>query len=126
MKIESEIAASRLPAQAEVRYQMEITFRVNITPFVARQNVNVYLLTQVGNMCSAGEPTLFLGEQPYWKVPVYCAFPDLNQREKIGELAVDVHNGAILLAESHPSSAEEFERHVENAHDQLASSSAGK
>lgn len=56
--------------QREVRYRMEVTFRCAITPFVARQNVNVYLLMNVGNMLSAGEPILFLGERPHWKVPV--------------------------------------------------------
>lgn len=115
-ELQSEIAVPPVPAQAEVRYRMEVTFRCNVTPFVARQNVNVYLLNQVGNMLSAGEPVLFMGERFYWKVPIFCAFSEFTRREKIGYLAVDVNSGAILLEESHPSSPEEIEHHAESAY----------
>jgi len=120
-----EIEAAVLPAlvDAEVRYRMDISFRVAITPLVARQNANVYLLMNVGNMLSAGEPVLSLSAQPHWKVPVYCAFPEFGRREKIGELAVDVNSGAILLEQSFPSSPREIERYAEIAHDSLAASS---
>lgn len=110
--LQSEIVSPPISAQAEVRYRMEVTFRCAITPLVARQNANVYLLMNVGNMFSAGDPILFLGEPPYWKVPVFCAFPEFEQREKIGELAVDMGSGAILLKQSYPSSPQELERHA--------------
>jgi len=114
--LESETVAPPVPAQAEVRYRMEVTFRCAITPFVARQNANVYLLMNVGNMLSAGEPILFLGERPHWKVPVFCAFPEFNRREKIGELA---------LEQSYPSSPQEIERHAETVYHSLATPSTG-
>ena len=123
--LESETGALPVPAQAEVRYRIEVTFRYTITPFVACQNANVYLLMNVGNMLSAGEPVLFLGERPYWKVPVFCAFPEFNRREKIGELAVDIDSGAILLEQSYPSSSEEIERHAETVYHSLVTSAAG-
>ena len=124
-RLESEIPAPEIPAQAEVRYQMEVAFRwCNITPFVARQNANVYLLNNVGNMLSAGEPTLHLSDQPHWKVPIPCAFPEFDHQENLGVLAVDVNSGAILLEHSHPSSPQEIERHAENAYHQLATSSS--
>ncbi len=99
-----------------MRYQMKVTFRCTITPFVARQNANVYLLMNVGNMFSAGDPILFFGEPPHWKVPVSCAFSEFNRREKIGELAVDMDSGAILLEQSYPSSPQDMERHAEIAY----------
>jgi hypothetical protein len=77
---------------------MDVTFRSAIIPFVARQNANVYLLMNVGNMLSAGDPVLSLSDQPHWKVPIYCAFPEFKRREKIGELALDVNSGASCLA----------------------------
>ena len=121
----SEIVAPPVPAQAEVRYRMEVTFRCAITPFVARQNVNTYLLMNVGNMLSAGEPILFLGEHPHWKVPVFCAFPEFDRREKIGELAVDINSGAILLDQSYPSSPQEIDRHAETVYHSLTPPSTG-
>lgn len=121
-----EVDGAALPAlvDAEVRYRMDISFRVAITPFVARQNANVYLLMHVGNMLSAGEPILSLSARPHWKVPVYCAFPEFQRRERIGELAVDVNSGAILLEQSFPSSPQEIERHAQIAYDSLTTSSA--
>ena len=95
---------------------MEVTFRCTITPFVVRQYANVYLLMNVGNMFSAGDPILFLGEPPYWKVPVFCDFTEFKHREKIGELAVDIDSGAVLLEQSCPSSPEEMERYAEIAY----------
>lgn len=121
-KMTSELTAPEIPTQAEVHYRMDVSFRFNITPFVARQNANVYLLSQVGNMLSAGEPVLLLGEQPYWKVPVFCAYPEFNRRERIAELAVDVNSGAILLDHSHPSSPQEIERRAEATHHSFATS----
>ena len=121
----SELTALPLPVDAEVRYRMDVSFRVAITPFVARQNANVYLLMNVGNMLSAGDPILSLSERPCWKVPVYCAYPEFERREKIGELAVDVDSGAILLEQSFPSSPQEIERHAEIAYDTLTASAAG-
>ena len=65
--MKTEVLAPSFPLQAEVDYRIEVKFRFNVTAFVACQNVNVYLLNNVGNMLSAGEPTLLLGERPCWK-----------------------------------------------------------
>lgn len=113
-----------LPAEAEVRYRMEVVFRLTITPFVARQNANVYLLMNVGNLLSAGEPGLVLGETPYWQTPIFCAFPEFDRSEQIGVLAVDVNSGAILLEHSYPSSPQEIERRAEAIYHSLEASSA--
>ena len=121
--LKSEIAAPPISAHATVRYRMDVTFRCSITPFVARQNANVYLLMNVGNMFSAGEPILFLDAQPHWNVPVFCAFPEFKRREKIGELAVDMNSGAILLEHSSPSSPHDMERYAEILYDSLTASS---
>ncbi|HRI56687.1 MAG TPA: hypothetical protein PK170_06290 [Anaerolineae bacterium] len=120
----SEIDTPMLSQDATVRYTMEVVFRVAVTPFVARQNANVYLLMNVGNMLSAGDPVLALGDPPRWKVPIYCAFPEFGRREKIGDLAVNVDSGAIVLEESYPSSAEAIERHAQLAYDTLTASSS--
>jgi len=120
----SEMPDLPLPVEAEVRYRMEVVFRLTVTPFVARQNANVYLLMNAGNLLSAGEPGLVLGETPYWQVPIFCAFPEFGRREQIGVLAVDVNSGAILLEHSYPSSPQEIERRAEAIYHSLEASSA--
>ena len=59
----SEMPVPLLPVEAEVRYRMEVVFRLTVTPFVARQKANVYLLMNVGNLLSADEPGLVLGDR---------------------------------------------------------------
>jgi len=89
---------------------------INITPFVARQNVNVFLLNHVGNLVSAGEPSLLInGDRLRWKVPVRCALPSKGMAS-VGEVAVDVNTGEILLEESTPSVLEALQNAVERAY----------
>lgn len=111
--MDAQMVVSTLPTQAEVSYKIEVRFRFNITPFVARQTANVYLLNNVGHMLSADDPTLVLGERPYWQVPVFCAFPEFGRREKIADLAVGAEDGAVLMEYSSPSSAKEMDRRAQ-------------
>ncbi len=122
--IQTQLTPPTIPTQAQVRYQLDVSFQCSITPFVARQNANVYLLMNVGNMLSAGDALLSLSEQPCWLLPIFCAFPDLNHREKIGDLAVDINSGAILLEQSNPTSPQAIENHVEQIYHNLTTSSA--
>lgn len=104
-----EMTPPAIPVQAEVDYTIQVRFRFNITPFAAQQKVNAYLLLNVGQMLSAGEPTLLINDGAFWKVPVLCAFPDLKRREYLGDLAVDAESGAVVLEKSSFASSSEIE-----------------
>ncbi|MBI3913048.1 MAG: hypothetical protein HY327_02460 [Chloroflexi bacterium] len=119
-----EITPPAVPPQAEVEYTIQVHFRLNVTPFVAQQKVNAYLLLNVGQMLSASEPTLLINHGAYWKVPVFCAFPDLKRREALGDLLVDAESGAIVLEKSSFKSASEIEARVNAVYHSLAPSSA--
>ena len=83
---------------ASVNVKIEVTSDINITSFVARQNVNVFLLGHIGNLVSAGEPALLIAEDRLrWKVPICCAVPHKGMRA-IGDIAVDVNTGANAIA----------------------------
>lgn len=120
-----ELSPPNIPAQAEVDYTIQVRFHFNITPFVARQKVNAYLVTHVGHMLSSDEPTLLLGDRAYWKVPVYCAFPEFKRREHLGDLIMDVETGAILLEKSSFTSAAEIEARADAIYHSLATSPTG-
>ena len=47
---------------AQVDIQLRVSAQVNITPFVARQKINVLMLDQVGNLLHGGEPELLVSE----------------------------------------------------------------
>ena len=112
---------------ASVNVKIEVTSDINITSFVARQNVNVFLLGHIGNLVSAGEPTLLIAEDRLrWKVPICCAVPHKGMRA-IGDIAVDVNTGEVLLSESAPSDLDLLRNAVESAYasTECASPSAG-
>ena len=71
--------------------------QIQISAFVARQQVNVLMLEQVSNLLLAGEPRLV--QDPAgswrWRVPVDLTFPARGRVGKVGELEVDAHYGGI-------------------------------
>ena len=89
-----------------VKIKIEVTSDIQITAFVACQNANVFLLNHLGNLVSAGDPALQVaGDRLRWKVPIRCALSKKGM-QTIGDLAVDVNTGEILLSESTPSNLE--------------------
>jgi len=123
--MKSEISTIPLATRGtRVKVKIELSSEINITPFVARQRVNVFLLTHLGNMVSAGEPKLSVSaDQLRWTVPVYYAIPE-HSFTQVGELVMDVNSGEILLSESKPTSIIEIEDHVQALYDAAATGSA--
>lgn len=117
-----EITPPMFPTQAEVDYTIQVRFRFNITPFVAQQKVNAYLLLNVGQMLSAGEPTLLINQRAFWKVPIFVAFPALKRREYLGELVLDAESGSIVLEKSSFKSAQDIEARVDAIYHSLTTS----
>jgi hypothetical protein len=111
--------------EAEIDYTFSVKFRFNITPLVARQKANVYLLMNVGNMLSAGEPTLLLAGGAYWKIPVWCAYPEFKRREHLGDLIMDTDSGEIDLGRSSFASAAAIEARADAIYHSLAALSTG-
>jgi len=114
------------PATAEVDMTVRVRFQFNITPFIALQTVNAYLLMNVGHMVSADEPTtMLLNDGAFWKVPVFCAYPDLGHREYLGGLLVDAESGIVMLQGSSFSSPEEIADRAEERYRSLTAPATG-
>ena len=71
--------------------------RVRITPFIARQKVNVLVSEQVSGLFLAGEPTLIEDESgsQVWRVPVDLTLPKRGRVGPVGELEVDAYYGQV-------------------------------
>ena len=54
------------------------------------------MVSEIGNLLYAGEPTLAVGERILWRVPVLLAYPDSGPVGQAGTLDVDVETGAVL------------------------------
>jgi hypothetical protein len=87
---------SRLPlGSAQVDIQLHVSAQVNITPFVARQKINVLMLDQVGNLLHGGEPELLVSEKLYWRVPALLSTPRRGLVGQVGAIRVDAQTGEV-------------------------------
>jgi hypothetical protein len=97
--------AQAMPATFEhvVDYSIEIHTLLQITTTVARQRAACFLLDNLGNMVTPGQPSLRLWpDRVRWKVPVLYGLPGYGLLGQIGELMIDVESGQVLLDESTP------------------------
>jgi hypothetical protein len=101
--MQASITDLEIPQHRKVQIKLEVAAECNITPFVARQKVNRFLLLSVGNLLMADDPSLDISPNALrWRVPVVYALPDRGILGKVGELFVDADNGQILMEESTP------------------------
>ena len=84
------------PGSAQVDIQLHISAQVNITPFIARQKVNLLMLDQVGSLLHGGEPELLVSGRLYWRVPVMLSTPSRGLVGQVGTVRVDAQTGEVL------------------------------
>jgi hypothetical protein len=98
----------------KVKIKIELSSEINITSFIARQKANVFLITHLGNMLWAGEPKLAVAENKLrWVIPIMYTIPKHITRQ-VGDLAMDVDTGEIILRESNPSTIAEIDQYVQH------------
>ena len=73
-----------------------------ISALVARQRVNVLVLTRVSNLLLASEPKLVQKSETdwVWQVPVDLTFPSQGRVGQAGEFEVDVLRGEVYYTEA--------------------------
>jgi hypothetical protein len=95
----AKIPGVQLPSGATVDFHVQVTASVKITPFAARQRVNVFVKMEVSSQCRSEEPELIIAERLCWSVPVSLTFPDRGSVGKVGEILVDARTGELLVDE---------------------------
>ncbi len=71
--------------------------KVNVTPFIARQKVNVLVLDKAGAGLLSGAPELaIIGGRLCWRVPMALALPGRGRLGQVGSVDVDVQTGEVL------------------------------
>lgn len=86
-----------------IDYSIEVRTALRITAHDARQKAARFLLDNLGNLVTPGQPVLRLqADQVHWKVPVLYGLPGHGQLGQIGELMIDVESGQVLLDKSTP------------------------
>lgn len=93
----AELTDLTIPPQSEVKIELSVTARLNITEFTAQRQVSRLLLEQVGNLLYGERPTLVVGRRLIWRVPVWVALPTRGPLGQVGALEVDAQTGEILF-----------------------------
>jgi hypothetical protein len=70
---------------------------VNVTAFVAQQEVTRFVISKLGNQLCGDTPDLHVGERLCWSVPVVLTSPVRGAMGRVGEILVDADTGELLL-----------------------------
>jgi len=92
-----ELSKISLPSQAEVKIEVSLTARINVTAQTAQRKVSKLLLDEVGNLLYGEQPNLVVGTQLLWRVPVWLALPTTGPLGEVGYLDMDTQTGEILF-----------------------------
>jgi len=99
MAEQATLAGVELPAASQVSVKIEISARVNISAFVARQRANSFLIMEAGDQLWAGEPELVVGPTLCWRVPVGYTPSRSGFLGVVGHLLVNAETGEIAIAD---------------------------
>jgi hypothetical protein len=103
----------KLPIQPKLKYKVTFEGELNISPYVAKQKANYYLVMHVGNLVMAADPNLeFQQGGARWRVPAILTNPEMGHVGKIGEVIVDAHTGSVI--ENETTSIKEMHANAEH------------
>lgn len=96
--MEVELSTVKLPAQADIKIEISVEARLEMTAQSAQRKVSKLLLDQVGNLVYGGSPNLVAGERLLWRVPVWVSSPLDGPLGQIGVIDVDVQSGEVIYS----------------------------
>jgi hypothetical protein len=94
-----ELAQVTLPPETEVKIEVSLTAHLKITDLTAQRQVSKLLLDQVGNLLYGESPSLVVGRQLVWRVPVWLGLPTTGPVGQVGMLDVDAQTGEVLFTQ---------------------------
>ena len=97
------LAGLELPAASQISIKIEISAKLNISAFVAKQRANSFLIMEAGDQLCAGGPQLVVGPALSWRVPVHYT---PSRKEFLGivrHLLVNAETGEIAIADGQTS-----------------------
>lgn len=83
------------PHGAEVDIKVEVKAHVGISARTAQDIADDFLLMEVGDLLSAGDPCLRAGDQLSWEVPILLSNATRGNLGEVGRLLVDSETGDI-------------------------------
>lgn len=88
-------AGLSMPDPVTVDINIRVSGQIAIGSLAARQKVNRFVVSQIGNLLCAGEPELVVDQRFHWRVPVLLTMPGRGALGQVGEINVDAQTGEI-------------------------------
>ncbi len=88
-----------LPEHVDVKIELTVSARINITDITAQRKVSRLLLDLVGTQLYGEKPNLVTGRRLVWRVPVWLGLPRVGPVGEVGVIDVDVQTGDILYTQ---------------------------
>jgi len=104
-----EAVVEQIPQTGTIQFTIQISAQHNYSAKAARRMVRRFVADEIGYLLRAGEPTLVIGEQICWRVPVMLALPNAGPVGTVGSIRVDVETGQLLVT---PDEILEIGRHA--------------
>ena len=98
--MKASFAGLAMPDPVTVDISIRVSGQIVVGSLVARQKVNRFVLSQIGNLCAAGDPELMIAERFCWRVPVLLTSPAKGELGQVGEITVDAQTGEIHADET--------------------------
>jgi hypothetical protein len=86
---------------AELDITVQVKSKINVTPFIARQKINVLILEKAGTGLLAESPVLVaVNGRLCWRVPVVLSLPGHGRLGEVGAIDVNMQTSEILISPS--------------------------
>lgn len=105
-----EATLQQIPRVGQLEVMINVRANLNVSAYVARQKVSVFVLEEISYLMHAAEPALILDERIYWRVPVIFSLPSVGDVGEVGMIDVDVETGQMRVT---PQLIEEIENRAE-------------
>jgi hypothetical protein len=92
-----ELREGIIPEQAEVKIEVSITAKLNVTGVTAQRKVSRLVLEKVGNLLYGERPNLVAGDRLLWRVPIWLGLPGIGPVGQAGAIDVDAQTGEMLF-----------------------------
>ncbi|HRI56623.1 MAG: hypothetical protein IAE85_09125 [Anaerolinea sp.] len=89
------LAGLTMPEPVTLDINIRVSGQILVGSLAARQKVNRFVVSQIGNLLCAGEPELVVDQPLRWRVPVLLTMPGKGELGQTGVISVDAQTGAI-------------------------------
>lgn len=93
-----EARIEQIPQSGQLDLTIHVSTPVNYSADAARRIVGRFVANEISYLLRAGDPSLVVGTQIWWRVPVVLALPQHGEVGQVGSVDVSVDTGAYNVS----------------------------